>query len=105
MSSLVTTPSTVTESAITGSIATPNPDTDASSEDILSDEVRRIIKNFKKEPELKARVSSGVKQGLVGAALGNWLAEGGFLNAKGVNYASARLSKFKTAIEWMEKSI
>jgi hypothetical protein len=89
---------------IPAAIATPNPDTEDSSEDIPSVEVQRIITNFEKEPELKARVISGLEQGFVGAALGNWLAEGGFLNSKGEKHAGSRLSKFKTAIEWMEKS-
>jgi hypothetical protein len=67
-----------------------------------SDEVQAIITKFEKEPELRARVASGLKQGFVGTALNDWLVDGGFVNAKGGNHAAARLSKFKAAIEWME---
>lgn len=65
-------------------------------------EILAIVKSFDKNPELSARVVSGLEQGFVGTALGNWLADGGFLNNKGAHFDPARLSKFKTAIEWME---
>jgi hypothetical protein len=50
-------------------------------------------------PELAARVASGVSQDFKGKALGQWLADGGFVNEKGKTYDSSSLSRFKAASE------
>lgn len=62
-------------------------------------DVERAIARLEDDPTLKARVVSGLTQGLKGAALGQWLYDGGFKNAKGGKYEGASLSRFKAACE------
>jgi hypothetical protein len=64
-----------------------------------SDVIRRVMNRLEAEPELKARISEGVANGLAGAALGEWLADGGFWNKSGKTYEGASLSQFRAAIE------
>ena len=67
-------------------------------------DVERAIDKLKNDPELKARIASGLAKGLKGAALGQWLADGGFLNNKGKNYDNSTLNRLKQAIEHLAKS-
>jgi hypothetical protein len=62
-------------------------------------EVLKVAARLEKEPALKARVAEGVNQGLTGAVLGQWLADGGFRNKNGGIYEGASNSRFKLAIE------
>ena len=65
--------------------------------------VEVAIAKFTKHPDLRDRVASGVSQGLKGSALGDWLFDGGCLNAKNNRYDPATVSHFRSAIEWMQK--
>lgn len=67
-------------------------------------DVERAIDKLKNDPELKARIASGLAQGFKGAALGQWLADGGFLNNKGKNYDNSTLNRLKQVIEHLAKS-
>jgi hypothetical protein len=58
-----------------------------------------MIARLEANPELAARVASGVSQGLKGKPLGQWLTDGGFTNIKGEIYDGGTLSRFKAASE------
>jgi hypothetical protein len=64
-----------------------------------SPEILKVIARLEKDPKLKDRAAQGINVGLAGTTLGQWLADGGFKNAKGENYNGASLSRFKAAIE------
>ncbi len=65
----------------------------------INPEVIKVAARLEKEPKLKARIADGIAQGLTGGALGQWLADGGFLNKKGGVFEGASNSRFKLAIE------
>ena len=67
-------------------------------------DVKRAIDKLTNDPKLKARIDTGLAQGLKGAALGQWLADDGFLNNRRKNYDNSTLSRFKQAIEHLTKS-
>jgi hypothetical protein len=67
-------------------------------------EIRKVAARLEKEPKLKARVAEGVNQGLTGSALGQWLADGGFLNKNGGVYEGASNSRFRLAIEYLNNA-
>jgi hypothetical protein len=71
--------------------------------------VLRVIARLEKEPDLKARIVSGLDRGLIGAELGQWLADGGFCitkgKSKGEKYDGASLTQFKAAVEYSHQTI
>lgn len=67
-------------------------------------EVLKVVARLEKEPELKSRVAEGVNQGLTGNSLGQWLADGGFLNKNGGAYEGASNSRFRLAIEYLNNA-
>ena len=90
--------------ATTEDLPTTEPSPDASTIKKPTEDVERLIAKLTNDPKLKARIDSGLAQGLKGKALGQWLAEGGFLNNKSKNYDNSTLNRLKQAIEHLAKS-
>jgi predicted transcriptional regulator len=61
--------------------------------------IARVVTRLQADPNLKARVAEGCRQGLKGKDLSDWLASGGFLNSNNDPYTGASLSQFRAAIE------
>jgi hypothetical protein len=73
----------------------------ANTDSIATTQAKTISeeKRLRENPKLAARVADGLSQGMKGQALGQWLADGEFFNAKGEIYDSGTLSRFKSASE------
>jgi hypothetical protein len=61
--------------------------------------IARVVTRLQADPNLKARVAEGCRQGLKGKDLSDWLASGGFFNSNNEPYTGASLSQFRAAIE------
>jgi hypothetical protein len=62
-------------------------------------EVVKVANRLEREPELKAAVINGLTAGHTGEALGQYLADKGFMNSNGGKYTGASNSRFRLAIE------
>lgn len=101
-------PDNVSDSVLNNILDNKNiPLNDSSSSDLAlrppHKNIEIAIAKFTKHPDLRDRVASGVAQGFKGSTLGDWLFDGGFLNAKNKRYDPATVLHFKSAIEWMGK--
>jgi hypothetical protein len=64
-----------------------------------NNEVVKVANRLEREPELKAAVINALSAGHTGEALGQYLADKGFMNSNGGKYTGASNSRFRLAIE------
>jgi hypothetical protein len=79
----------------------PRGDTNHTTPEIPNIGFKRVLDRLDREPELKARITTGLEQSLSLKELGQWLADGGFLNKKGENHGIDACSQFKRGIEYL----
>jgi hypothetical protein len=64
-----------------------------------SKDIQAKINLLEDDPELFARVKSGIEKGLSNGDLGQWLDDGGFRNTKNETYKIDSVSRFRRAFE------